>query len=84
MIPCSLLQGDSSGVASENGTGVNNVIYYAVIEDRNQKGIRCRQANSKFTKLPTLHLKKKDLTHNQAEGILQDDKEYTLGGDQIV
>ena len=29
-------------------------------------------------------LKKKDLTRNRARGILQDNKEYTLGGDQIV
>jgi len=29
-------------------------------------------------------LKKKDLTRNRAGGILQDNKEYTLGGDQIV
>jgi len=29
-------------------------------------------------------LKKKDLTRNQASGILQDNKGYTLGGGQIV
>jgi hypothetical protein len=30
------------------------------------------------------YLKKKDLTGNQAQGILHNKKEYTLGGDEIV